>query len=604
MNVAATPVLESASDIKTFCDLGWEIYERIAAFLPSNEVACTVRLISKSMASLFRGYRSVQLSEPVPHHAFLSHWSRPEALHNLTLKQRRQLLDLTARSGCLDNLQVASTAAGCPLTEEVLIVAAGSGHLDMCLWLLQRKCPCGPDAVAAAARAGHPAVAVLLLHEGMRASFQAWAAAAGAGHWAVCERLLADGMPCDARAPIAAARGGHVGLTHWLLQLPEIQLPRGSSLVIFQTELLEAAAYGFELAALQQLHQALRLQRPAAAAAGHDGDNDDDNGDYDRIDSSLQGNAGGALLAAALASPIPDWRAKVQWLQAQRCVIRDEDGIRLQEPEVLVRLPDCVERLDLLLRPHQQEGFLLQKTRTATDVLYAAIGAGNLSLVRYLREGRPWLPAHATRAAERAAEAGDLAILEELVALGWSINSSVVEAAVEGGHLHVLRWLEGPVAGPAGRVALRAAMGPWLARVAAESGSSLELLVWLRERGCRWSEWTFVTAAGAGCPAVVEGLVARGCPMPEAGEPYLSAVRNGDLVMLRCLRQLGCPWGPRCDTLNQQALTDRGVGSVCSPEVLRWLAAEGLQGHPEAAAPAGGCGDPDVGREPDAEEGR
>ncbi|KXZ47036.1 hypothetical protein GPECTOR_38g273 [Gonium pectorale] len=113
-----------------------DVLERIASGLHANEVAVAFRLISKS-SSLLRSpqHSTIHLSQPVPPRVFAAHWLAPGATRKLTLKQRRQLMSLTAASGVLPNLEVAVQAAGCLPTCEAFEAAAAGGHLASCQWL-------------------------------------------------------------------------------------------------------------------------------------------------------------------------------------------------------------------------------------------------------------------------------------------------------------------------------------------------------------------------------------------------------------------------------------------------------------------------------------
>ena len=73
------------------------------------------------------------------------------------------------------------------------------------------------------------------------------------------------------------------------------------------------------------------------------------------------------------------------------------------------------------------------------------------------------------------------------------------------GHLQVVAWM-------AKTLGVRA---NWVAKNggAAASGS-MELMLWLDERGVEWTESAVQNAAHGGSAAVLEWLKARGCPMP------------------------------------------------------------------------------------------
>ncbi|PNH05311.1 Ankyrin repeat domain-containing protein [Tetrabaena socialis] len=240
-----------------------ELVQRYDERLPPNERACTLRLVNKATAAQFRApqHTAVRLSLPVPHHAFVWRWGREEALSGLTRGQREQLPRLTARSGSVANLEVLLAREDTysrPLTTNVLIEAAGAGHLEACRWLRQQGCP-----------------------------WDEWVLrkAAGDGHRAVCEWLLASGCPWSEGGAGAAARGGHVGLVDWLL---------GTGRSLNVAGLLAGAAEGCNLPTLQHLHHTY----------------------LDGAGTPLP-SANLVVAASAAGSATADWRAKVEWLEGR-----------------------------------------------------------------------------------------------------------------------------------------------------------------------------------------------------------------------------------------------------------------------------------------------
>ncbi|EFJ50803.1 hypothetical protein VOLCADRAFT_103858 [Volvox carteri f. nagariensis] len=163
-----------------------------------------------------------------------------------------------------------------------------------------------------------------------------------------------------------------------------------------------------------------------------------------------------------------------------------------------------------------------------------------------------------------------MVLLVELVTLGWRLDGWTAQAAVEGGHLHILKWMG------AGVVRKHIQELEQQRRQAvlsyATSFGSVEVVEWLlNEVDLPWSGEKLLNAAvTAGSPAVLEWLVARGVPMGDDGELYVTAAHCHDLVILCCLRRLGCPWGPG---VFSRAVYDRCHGSTV--KVLQWLHAEG-----------------------------
>ncbi|KXZ49077.1 hypothetical protein GPECTOR_23g161 [Gonium pectorale] len=209
------------------------------------------------------------------------------------------------------------------------------------------------------------------------------------------------------------------------------------------------------------------------------------------------------LLALAAGSPTPDWAAKVEWLEAQGALRREDAAAKA------AGLPDDGEALARLTW---------------------GCGGGGIRLTHR------------------------------------HLDQTAVSAAW-GGHLHVLAWL---------LEAQLLELHEDVFNAAARSGS-VDLLAWLRQRGCPWDSNAYSAAVDTGCEAVLEWLVEQGCPMEESGQPYLDACRWGDLGMVRCLRRLGVPWGPdgKVFFLAMERLT--------TPPQLRWLLEEGCPVDYEAA---------------------
>ncbi|PNH04452.1 hypothetical protein TSOC_009386 [Tetrabaena socialis] len=492
-------------------DLPPELLPHLLACLPPNERACTARLVCKATAAALSSpqHTTVRLSQPSPPGEFVRRWGSPGAMRPLTLVRRRLLLSLTAASGCLENLEWLAAHVGCSLTREVFQAAAAAGLLEVCRWLQQQGC-----------------------------DGQGWAlggaeAAAGAGQRAVVEWLLANpsredggdlnGAACRARLACSAARGGHVGLMDWLLQRHGLERDGDAA-----AALLVAAAEGCDLSTLQRLYHTY----PPQAAAG---------GGPVRL---------GPVLTSVAGSPTPDWKAKVEWLE----------GLGAAASSALNACTRAASRPDALDRLTWLRGRGYPWDWQATN---SAAVAGNLNALRYLLvEGCP----SAVSTLGAAAGAGQLASLRALHAHSGNFTLTIFALArtVRGGHLPVVAWL-------LEQQLVSLQQCPSLLCEAAASGS-MELLAWLRDRGCPWGEDTIYGAAGAGSEEALEWLVAQGCPVTEPrgpdDDPYLMAAVQGDWATLACLRRLGWPWG----------LLTRGGGTFanavangCSVPALRRL---------------------------------
>ena len=162
----------------------------IASFLPPNEVACSLRLVDSATAAQFAApaHATVTLSQPVPHHAFAAHWTRPDAFAALSRLDRQVLLRNTARSGCVDNLCLALDLIPDWNVNVDLVLDAATGGSLACAQLAKER--------------GH----VVIGHPSLKA-------AARAGSRELCEWLLRERLAHDRRAlPGWAARGGHEAL--------------------------------------------------------------------------------------------------------------------------------------------------------------------------------------------------------------------------------------------------------------------------------------------------------------------------------------------------------------------------------------------------------
>ncbi|KXZ51830.1 hypothetical protein GPECTOR_11g27 [Gonium pectorale] len=499
-----------------------ELAQRIVGCLEDNQVAVTFRSLNKATAQHFSGpqHTTIRISQPVPPHAFEAHWLAPGATRGLTLEARKKLVRLVAASGVLPNLEVALRAAGfVEAVAEAFQAAAGAGQLPMCQWLWDHSRSRTED-----------------LHGTVRCSaHEAMGAAAGGGHRHVCEWLLAVNRDAlrgqwGHRTICAAARAGH-------MDLAESLIPQDPALMSKTHAYLRCVAHGCDLPALQRA--------------------------WLRLGPCLD------LVADAAGGPTPDWAAKVEWLEAQGCRRRADAawyaaGLPNGNGEALARLTWLRGR-----------GYPVD-----IHAVVSAAHCGNTATLRYLLPDVPAGAAHRTEnVVGGAAGGGHLAALQALHAAGWPIQPHVQSctiAAARRGHLHVLVWLLealGPEA-----VTLDAE----LFSVGAESGS-MELLAWLRQRGCPWDAGAYSGAAVSGCEAALEWLAERACPMEASGQPYIRACHNGDVATVRCLRRLGVPWGP--------------VGGVFVAAVwghflpaplpmLRWLLEEGCPVDYEAAREA------------------
>ncbi|KXZ45255.1 hypothetical protein GPECTOR_56g351 [Gonium pectorale] len=237
------------------------------------------------------------------------------------------------------------------------------------------------------------------------------------------------------------------------------------------------------------------------------------------------------VLAAAASSPTPDWQPKVEWLESRGFPTTS------QAFAAAAKLPDALERFAWLA----QRGYPISaKDADATVRLVKTAESGNTTAVLFLAEQqgqRGNYDAGIILASALSVRKGHLHVLQALHDGDWRFDAQEASrCAASGGHLHVVAWLvETPDLG--------VMLDELLFCCAARSGS-VELLAWLRERGCPWDSRAVTAAARSGYVAALEWLAERGCPMPDDGSPYTEAARSADMLTLECLRRLGCPWGP------------------------------------------------------------
>ncbi|KXZ50023.1 hypothetical protein GPECTOR_18g176 [Gonium pectorale] len=547
------------------------IIERIAAHLPVNDVASTLRTLDKATLALLRDPRNaaVRLSQPVPPGAFAQKWGAPGAVRSLTRAQRAQLVSLTAASGSLHNLRIAEKAAECGKPAQALEAAAGAGQLHVCAYLLQRGYPLGESLRCAAAK----------------------------GQRAACDWLLANGCAWDGAALCAAARGGHAELLVALAAAePAAARRRRASPLVGRWEVLEAVAEGCSLAVLQRL-------------MGGDDGGDGQVSDVDGAESPLTAASVSSLaaaaeeedptpsvreqvrrrelaalrtrvLAAAAGSPTPDWRAKLTWLEGLGWPLGPEACA------AAAGRPDALERLAWL----HQWGYPAD-----AGAAEAAAAAGNEAALSYMLsylQAAGGVGGATPLAAYRAACGGHLGCLMLLHAAGcrWPSvrNRGYLEVVAANGDLDMVAWMlevDGNL-----RNGLYGHNSTAVMLAAARSGS-LALLRWLRERSGTWGEGAFVEAVACGCSEeALEWLVESGCPMPSDGGPYVRAAHVHDLPVLRCLARLSCPWGPAGEAFN------RALRQRCGPEQLGWLLDAGCPvDWPAAFLTVGECGAGDGG---------
>ena len=150
-------------------------------------------------------------------------------------------------------------------------------------------------------------------------------------------------------------------------------------------------------------------------------------------------------------------------------------------------------------------------------------------------------------------------------------DETTCRRAALGGHLEVMKWL-------------RAKGCPWDVSTshAAATGGQLEVLQWMRDQDppCPWNSDVCYYAALGGHLEVLRWARSQDCDWDK--DVTWAAARNGNLELLRWARSQGCPW-------------DESVPCAAAKgghlEVLKWLIKEGCpfdKGECREAAMEGG----------------
>ena len=97
-------------------------------------------------------------------------------------------------------------------------------------------------------------------------------------------------------------------------------------------------------------------------------------------------------------------------------------------------------------------------------------------------------------------------------------------------------------------------------------GGHLEVLKWLRAKGCPWGTTTSTGAAFLGHLEVLQWMRAQDPPCPWDSRVCYSAASKGHLEVLRWARSQGCPWDEE---------VPYAAASCGRLEVLRWARSQG-----------------------------
>ena len=96
---------------------------------------------------------------------------------------------------------------------------------------------------------------------------------------------------------------------------------------------------------------------------------------------------------------------------------------------------------------------------------------------------------------------------------------------------------------------------------AAAAAGHLELVQWMREKGCRWDTKLCTAAAGGGHLKLLQWVRKQNCRCPWDASTCSAAAGGNHLEVLKWARKKGCAWGPE---------TCRAAAREGHLEVLQW----------------------------------
>lgn len=543
-----------------------DLVERIAAFLPRNEVAVTLRLVNMATAALLSTFKAVRVAEPLPAYCY-EHSEQYPPLRDVfrgSAKRRKQLVRAAARSGSLEVVDVALEASGLSPGGWLFAAAAGGkgahgAALALCKRLLAMGCP-SEDSQSG----GHDRFPTALEE------------AAAAGNADVCAWLLAGGRQLcqwDKGAVYAAARSGHAGLVFWLQSHPMASAQAKRSFCVDQ--LLTAAAHGCKLPDLQRIYQHWLGGRPPRPPhlPGQQALPDLSFGTFapgyferrpDGFVCDHRDYTFSNILAAAAGSPTACWLEKLDGLMRWHCGEGTDQLLGSCRNELCrifrgaMSRPDGVSRVRLLWeergwRPGDGLTAAVGEAATRCDAaavafLFEELGAEMQADDMY---GLSYPPLTGP------IQAGDLRFLQ-LMLRTYRVRCRskrfycLVLCAAEAGHLAILRWLF-----------------EWAAERERVQGNDVPRHYYIEDalqNGLR-------RAIRNGHAAAVRFLLGQGARL-EPGPPWwLEAARSGSVETLRVLAESG--YAPNVSKAGG-GRGSRGTGAatdvVRQPSLVGWRA--------------------------------
>ncbi|KAG2493947.1 hypothetical protein HYH03_007877 [Edaphochlamys debaryana] len=555
--------------------------QRIASFLEPNEAAC-LRFVNKATAQLFAGL-TIRLSQPVPRWAFQQRWALEGSCRALPRTKRLKLLELTARSDDVANLELALAAAGVRFTHDHLVAAAAAGAVLCCIYIANHLPPGNwvqwPDLAHAAAKNGHGAVVTLCLENcgAAERDLVAWVAgygAAEAGHVALLEAMLAEARAswkgaAKARAQARAdARAEAREEARAEARAAREARSRPSSSGEDEDEEWESEERAVEEWEEEQAEDHAAVLSLLARITGGAGEMHDWSGEDLR----------GAMSAAVYGSSPVDWAANAELVLAASPEMNYAGSYAYAV--AVQSCADVVPRFEWL----KAHGF---KAPARTYHGYLGRWTNPAALRWLLAEGAVMDERDKRSLESDAMRDVNMPLLNYMHQEGWALDPTYIArwSAIHG-HLSVLQWVWDAFGwtteSPSGH-GLTDGVFTSVCRC-----GCVEAMRWVYER--RWPEGlqaggsgqrqgqgllpsAWAEAALSGCEAAVELLGEWGCPVPADGDPYLKLSESHDHTVwsiLPVLHRMGVPLGPAAPSLLARCVD---VGAPLP--TLEWLLAEG-----------------------------
>lgn len=241
---------------------------------------------------------------------------------------------------------------------------------------------------------------------------------------------------------------------------------------------------------------------------------------------------------------------------------------------------------------YEVQGFPLDQ-----DITHVAARSGNLAILQYLVSKGFTADNEVSIIASRN---GDLEMIkwyrEQVCCTYW--DEYATDQAASNGHLEVLKYLD--------KCELHSNWNDYSMIWGAAGGGHLEVVKWLRARGCPWTSIATYGAAEQGHLEVLEWALENGCPCSDCAVP--GAARNGHLSVLKLLCKNGC----QCDDstcveavrngnwhvvkwLHEMGyLSNRHAGLEASIDISTWLHEHGFAWDERCCRAAAGNGDLDT----------